>query len=127
MTAKEIIKDIIEAHCLYSQNQKKVMMLADINSAEIYNGGNDYYQIIDKILNKVSEEKAKEIVNQMPFPFMQHYYPTEEPTQNILNKIANLIDYNKRDSFWWIENVLSPLRKKGEIKSKITHCGIINK
>lgn len=70
--AKAVLCDVLHAHCLYSQNIDEVIRLAGV-SESIYNGKRNYSQIRELILRAMSEEKAREILNQMPFPFIEDW------------------------------------------------------
>ena len=127
MKAKQILSEILDAHCLYSENRRKVIKLANLNSQDIFNGQNDYYQVRNTILNNLNDDKAAEIVNAIPFPFIEEYSPIEDKTQKSLNNLTGLIDYYKRDSFFWIENVLLDIPVNARIQSTITLCGVQKK
>jgi hypothetical protein len=112
---KEILKSILNAFCLQSENIKKVCNLAGINS--IWNGKRTTNQAVNILIRAISNEKARYIINSMPFPFIEEYSPIEQVTQDTLKHIHK----PTRDSFFWIDSVVSPITKKGErIESVIT-------
>lgn len=93
--AKEILKDILDAFCLSTQNTNKVYKLSGIKSP-LFNGKRNYDQIRALLLRAISEDKAKEIINQMPFPFIS------------VHSGVWINDITKRD----FEEILVPLEKK---------------
>lgn len=72
-------------------------------------------------MRAISEEKAKEIINAMPFPFVERYYPQEAEAQKRFSPMV--INYFERDSVFFMKEVLAPI-KAGEIKSAITGYGL---
>lgn len=117
-TAKQTLKDIMTAFCFHFQNTQKVIKMAKIENP--YNGQKGHDEIVEFVLNQINEESAKEIVNKIPFPFVENYHPEERPTQEFFKNYAE-----NRDSFYWTEQVLFTDYKKGvSIISKITGCGI---
>jgi hypothetical protein len=91
---KEILKDILEAFCLSSQNMNKVYKLSGIKG-QLYNGKRNNYQLRDLLLRAINEDKAKEIINQMPFPYIE---------------TADRHSIKENTDTW--ENILVPLEKK---------------
>ena len=94
---KQILDDILNAFCLSSVNLDKVYKLSGIN-AKLYNGKRSNDQLRKLLLRAITNEKAKEIINQMPFPFI-------ETADKIFEK-------QTRDCYYYIDNVLMELPKK---------------
>jgi hypothetical protein len=94
---KEVLNDIMNAFCLSSVNLDKVYKLSGIN-ARLYNGKRTNEQLRKLLLRAISNDKAKEIINQMPFPFI-------ETADKIFEK-------QEKDCHYYIENVLTELQKK---------------
>ena len=118
-TTKEILSDILNAHCLSTENTRKVYELSGIK-AQLFNGKRNYYQIRNLLLRAISDEKAKEIINKMPFPFIGQYYGTEHLKDFVNNSLIK-----SRDYMFWIDNVLMETPKKRGYKI-LNHddCGI---
>lgn len=120
MKAKDILYDIMCAFCLDTQNTNAVIKLAGIK-ANIFNGKRDWWKIRKLLIRAIPEEKAKEIINAMPFPFVERYYPKEAEAQKHYSPMV--INYPfERDSVFFMREVLAPI-KVGEIKSVITGYG----
>jgi len=94
MKAKIILSDIVNAFCLSSQNLDRAYRLSGIK-ASFYNGKRSNEQLRKLLLRAITEDKAKEIINKMPFPYIE--------TAN-----GNWIKTDT-DNF---ENILVPLEKK---------------
>lgn len=118
---KIILADILEAFCLKSENIKKVCELTGVKS--IWNGKRTQAQATKLLVRALSEEQAKDVINKMPFPFIGIYDPLERPTQGMFKQMFP----PNRDSYYWIEDVLAPINKRGRILSSVTHCGIVIK
>ncbi len=103
---KDWLKQILHAHCLTHTNYKRV--LKHVGIAESVFCGLGYDAVADKILSLTNEDRARDIVNAMPFPFIETAVP---------------VYTQERDSWYWIENVLADLKDYGEIMS-ITGNGI---
>lgn len=113
--------DILHAHCLSTQRTDEVFMLSGIKGS-LYNGKRDYCKLRSILLRAISEQKAKEIINQIPFPFIQEYYPGEDDAQVLFSQSIQQI----RTSWFWIDDVLAPLttpKGTGRIESAATGCG----
>ncbi len=102
---KEVLKDILNAFCLQSQNIDKVYKLSGIK-APIYNGKRSSDKCKAILLRAISNNKAKEIINQMPFPYI-------ETADKIFEK-------NQRNCHFYIDNVLQELPKKRGNKIECT-------
>lgn len=121
MKAKDILYDIMCAFCMDTENTDKVIKLAGIK-ARVFNGKRDWWTIRKLLMRAISEEKTKEIINAMPFPFVERYYPQEAEAQKHYSPMV--INYPfERDSVFFMEEVLAPI-KAGEIKSAITGYGL---
>jgi hypothetical protein len=94
---KKVLLDIMNAFCLSSVNLDKVYKLSGIK-ARLYNGKRSNEQLRKVLLRAISNEKAKEIINQMPFPYI-------ETADKIFEK-------QERDCHWFIENTLTEIPKK---------------
>ncbi|MCA6368267.1 MAG: hypothetical protein IM631_12180 [Cytophagales bacterium] len=113
--------DILHAHCLSSQCTDEVFRLSGIKG-RLYNGKRDYWQLRNILLRAISEQKAREIINQIPFPFIQNYYPGEDDAQVFFSQSIQ----ENRVSWFWMDDVLAPLttpKGTGRIESAITGCG----
>jgi hypothetical protein len=102
---KEVLNDIMNAFCLSSQNLDKVYGLSGIK-AEFYNGKRTNEQLRRILLRAINDEKAKEIINKIPFAYI-------ETADKIFEK-------NKRDCYYYIENVLQELPKKSGYRIECT-------
>jgi hypothetical protein len=126
MTNKESIVyktlyDILHSYCLASERTNDVIRLAGVK-ATVFNGKRDYWKARNILLRAISEQKAQEIINQMPFPFIQKYHSGEDNAQEFFSRSIQQI----RSSWFWRDNVLSPLTTKngtGRIVSAVTGCG----
>lgn len=120
MKVKDILYDIMCAFCRDTENTDKVIKLAGIK-ARVFNGKRDWWTIRKLLMRAISEEKAKEIINAMPFPFVERYYRQEAEAQKRFSPMV--INYFERDSVFFMKEVLAPI-KAGEIKSTITGYGL---
>jgi hypothetical protein len=71
-TAKLILKDILTTNIFRNLNIDKVYRLSGIKG-KLYNGKRSNDKQSNILLRAINEQKAKEIVNQMPFPYIQCY------------------------------------------------------
>ena len=92
--AKQILSDILNAFCLSSENLKLVFELSGIKG-QLYNVTRSNEQLRKILLRAISDDKAKEIINKIPFPYIQ---------------TANS-QYIKENTDNW-KNILVPLEKK---------------
>jgi hypothetical protein len=106
---KDVLLDILNAHCMTTENLNKAYKLSGIK-ASLYNGKRDYYKVRRLFIRAISNNTAKYIINNMPFPFIEDYNGTEylrefiESKQHPRSRIGR-IDY-------WINEVLIPIPKK---------------
>jgi hypothetical protein len=115
MKAKDTLEEIMNAFCMCSENIQKVYNLSGIK-AQLYNGKRTREQLIKLLLRAINEEKAKEIVNKIPFPFIAEYHGTEYMKEFIDNTIIT-----KRECGFWETNVLAPLKiKRGYRMENVT-------
>lgn len=119
--AKDILYDIMCAFCLDSQNTQKVIKLAGIK-AQVYNGKRDWWKIRKLLQRAIPEDRARAIINQMPFPFIENYSPKEEEAQKRFGSIVINFPF-ERDSVYFMDEVLAPIQV-GEMKSAITGYGV---
>ncbi len=91
---KEILLDILNAFCLSTVNIEKVYKLSGIKG-RLYNGKRSNDQLRRILIRAISNEKAKEIINKMPFPYIEKFYG----------------NYIKEDRNKW-EDILVPMGKK---------------
>jgi hypothetical protein len=113
--------DILHAHCLSTQRTDEVFRLSGIKG-NLYNGKRDYWQLRNILLRAISEQKARDIINQIPFPFIQKYYPGEDDAQVFFSRSIQ----TNRISWFWMDDVLAPLttpKGTGRIESVVTGCG----
>lgn len=94
-TPKEILLDIMNAFCLSTQNLDKVYKLSGIKG-RLYNGKRSNEQHRKIILRAITDDKAREIINQMPFPYIETAYGHYERERERLD-------------YW--EDILVPLPK----------------
>lgn len=116
--AKAVLYDIIHAHCLTSQNTDRVIKFLGIKN--IFNGKRDFWHLRKLLLRVTSEQKARDIVNLMPFPFIEGYHKNERAAQIFFSAPIQ----QTRDSDYWVDNVLVPISKKGQRIESITGYGI---
>ena len=102
---KEVLNDIMNAFCLSSQNLDKAYRLSGIK-AEFYNGKRTNEQLRRLLLRAINDDKAKEIINNIPFPYI-------ETADKIFEK-------REHDCHYFIENVLQELPKKKGYKIQCT-------
>jgi hypothetical protein len=113
--------DILHSFCLASERTNDVIRLAGVK-AKVFNGKRDYWKVRNILLRAISEQKAQEIINQIPFPFIQKYYPGEDDAQVFFSQSIQ----ENRVSWFWMDDVLAPLttpKGTGRIESAITGCG----
>lgn len=91
---KQILEDIINAFCLSTQNLRTAHELSGIKG-QFFNGKRSNTQLRNLLLRAISNDKAKEIINQMPFPYIE---------------IADR-HYIKENTDTW-KSILVPLEKK---------------
>jgi len=113
MKAKEILYDILHAHCLTTQNTDKVIKLAGIPTS-IYNGKRDYWMIRKMILRIVSEERARQIINAMPYSFIENWSRKEDKHKAWIRAMfPEMFRITNLDTFtFYRDNVLQPLPLK---------------
>jgi hypothetical protein len=102
---KEVLNDIMNAFCLSSQNLDKVYKLSGIK-AEFYNGKRTNEQLRRLLLRAINNDKAKEIINKMPFPYIE--------------TAGKIFEKREHDCHYFIENVLQELPKKKGYKIQCT-------
>lgn len=107
MTAKQILYDILHAFCMDTQNTNKVIKLTGIKG-RIYNGKRDYWAIRKLIIRAITEQKAQEIINNMPFPFIEHWTPTEDKHKAWMDELFPSLDEHETFEFY-SKNVLCPI------------------
>lgn len=105
MNAKNILEDVMKAFCLSTQNLDKVYKLSGIK-AQLYNGKRNYYQLRKLILRAITDDKAKEIINNMPFPYIE---------------TARGEYIRERKFEFWVDDVLVPLPKKKGYRMESMH------
>ena len=103
---KIILDDILNSFCLSSQNLNRVYKLSGIK-AQLYNGKRSNDKLRAILLRAISEDKAQEIVNKMPFPFIEEYKGTEE-----LKEFINNTHIKSHHSGCKWEDILVPIEKK---------------
>ena len=107
-TAKNVLSEILDAFCLSTQNLDRAYRLSGIK-CQLYNGKRSNAQLRKLLLRAISEDKAKEIINKMPFPYIE---------------IADKHFIKENTDNW--ENILVPLEnKKGYRLECITQDYII--
>jgi len=106
--AKAVLYDIIHADCLTTQNTNRVIAILGIKN--LLYGKRDYWHLRKLLLRVTSEQKAREIVNLMPFPFIEEYRKNERAAQIFFSAPIQ----QTRDFRYWVDNVLAPISKKGQ-------------
>ena len=104
---KEILHEILNAFCLVSQNTNKVRKLTGIE-IEIPREGMYITEMHKIILSKITDEQAKDVINKMPFCYIENYSRTGDEFKEKVEKLHN----KEKSCHFWIENVLSELPKK---------------
>lgn len=100
---KTTLRSILTAFCLSSQNIKKVQKLTGITN--LWNGKRTTDQAVNILVRAIPDHKAKEIINAMPFPFIENYHEGESYAQSFFS--AAII---QRRTIFWINEVLSEFK-----------------
>ena len=106
---KDILLDILNAHCMTTENLNKAYKLSGIK-ANLYNGKRDYYKLRRLFIRAISNDTAKYIINNMPFPYIENYNGTEYLREFIESKYPPIEQIGRID--YWIDEVLIPITKK---------------
>jgi hypothetical protein len=102
---KEVLSDILNAFCFESERIQQVYNLSGIK-AQLYNGKRSNDRCKKLLLRAISKDKAKEIINNIPFPYI-------ETADKIFEK-------REHDHHYYIKNVLQELPKKKGYKIQCT-------